>query len=243
MKLDINCDLGEWESATRTRALMRWITSANIACGGHAGSIDSMDRCVRLAKEFGVKVGAHPGPWDRENGGRGIVDITPRYLELLLLQQVSALEKVAQSHRIRLHHIKLHGGLYHATEDSDQLAKLYVQTVAQWWPHVRIYGFAGGRVARVGRKLGVCVSEEIFADRGYRDDGQLVARTEPDALISDPRLAADRLRQFISGDGIKTHSSRSLHLTAHTVCVHGDTPNAPAIARAIFETVRGRKHS
>ena len=132
MKLDLNSDLGEGEPIARTRALMRWITSANVACGGHAGDAKSMQRCVRLAKQCGVRLGAHPGPWSRGDFGRSAIQITPEEFELLLLQQVGALERVARANGARLHHIKLHGALYHASEAQTEIGECYVKSVARW---------------------------------------------------------------------------------------------------------------
>jgi UPF0271 protein len=154
MKLDLNCDLGEGEALSHTRALMHWITSANVACGGHAGDLRTMESCVRLAKRFGVRLGAHPGPWSRGNFGRGRVDLTPDEFELLLLQQVGALERIARQHSVKLHHIKLHGGLYHASEESDALGARYVATVRRSWPKCVLYVRAGGRVARLADASG-----------------------------------------------------------------------------------------
>src|ERR1041385_2748764 len=151
MKLDLNCDLGEGEPLARTRALMRWITSANIACGGHAGDVKSMEACVRLAKQFGVRVGAHPGPWDRDDFGRGSVRMTPDELELLLLQQVGALERMARAHRVPLHHIKLHGALYHLSETDSALGRRYLECVGRWWPSAKIYARAGGAIKQRAR--------------------------------------------------------------------------------------------
>jgi len=166
MKIDINCDLGEGESPTRTRRLMCWITSANVACGGHAGDLATMGACVKFARQRRVRLGAHPGPWSRGDFGRGAVELDPDALELLLLHQVGALERIARSNGVRLHHIKLHGALYHATESSGALRRRFVSTVARWWPGAKIYARAGGTVARLARKLGVPVWEEAF--RGSR---------------------------------------------------------------------------
>ena len=232
-KLDLNSDLGEGESAARTRALMRWITSANVACGGHAGGVRSMENCVRLAKEFQVRLGAHPGPWSRENHGRIHVSMTPAELELLLLQQVGALERVARRHGVPLHHLKLHGWLYHATEHSDALARSYVQSAVRWWPGVKIFALSGGRVARIAMQIGVPVWEEIFADRGYRHDGALIDRSEPQALITQPRLAAERVRTFLATGQIHATSGQALPLRAQTICIHADTPGAAAMAQAV----------
>src|ERR1700720_1779755 len=129
MKLDLNCDLGESEPQTRTRALMRLVTSANVACGGHAGNLKTMGACVRLAKDHGVRLGAHPGWWGRGDFGRSPISVSADELELLLIKQVGALEKIGDQAHVRLHPVKLHGALYHATEASQALARHYARTM------------------------------------------------------------------------------------------------------------------
>src|SRR5437867_5375494 len=118
---------------------MRRITSANVACGGHAGDAATMRACARLAKRFGVRLGAHPGPWSRDDMGRGTIELRPDELELLLLHQVGALEAIARAERVKLHHIKLHGALYHASEAVEQLGRCYAAAVARWWPNAIVY--------------------------------------------------------------------------------------------------------
>jgi UPF0271 protein len=233
MRLDLNCDLGEGEPMARTRALMRWITSANVACGGHAGDVESMHRCARLAQEFGVRLGAHPGPWSRDDFGRGTVGVTPEQLELILLHQVSALAHVARGLGMPLHHIKLHGALYHASEQSRALARRYGSVVARWWPGVKIYARAGGLVAAAARHAGVEVWEEAFADRAYRDDGTLVSRAEPGALLTSTTAVLAQVKALVRTGAIITLSGRRLAVRARTLCLHSDTPNAPALARAV----------
>jgi UPF0271 protein len=233
MKLDLNCDLGEGEPASRTRALMKCITSANVACGGHAGDLATMERCVRLAKEFSVRLGAHPGPWGRHDFGRTAVKLTPNELELLLLQQVGALEHIAQSFGVRLHHIKLHGALFHASERDEALARRYLQVVRCQWPGVKVYALAGGRVASLGSKLGVTVWEEVYLDRGYRADGKLVPRVEKGALIGSVGEAVRRLKHFLARREITTLTGATLKLNARTLCVHSDSPNAVKLASMV----------
>jgi UPF0271 protein len=215
MKADLNCDLGEGEPLRQTAALMRWITSANIACGGHAGDLASMTACVRLAKEHGVHIGAHPGA----EGGRGEVQITPDELELLLLQQIGTLERVAQSN---VHHVKLHGALYHLTDANAALARRYIQAIKQWRPKLIIYARAGGLTANLARRQRVRVWDEGFADRRYAPDGRLVPRTEPNALITEPKEALTQAQR----------------LKVRTICVHSDTPGSVTLVREISKWLR-----
>lgn len=233
MKLDVNCDLGEGEPLARTRALLRWVTSANVACGGHAGDARTMRACVRLARQFGVRLGAHPGPWSRSDQGRGVVRLTPAELGLLLLHQVGALENIACAEGVKLHHIKLHGALYHASDADERLARQYVAAVRRWWPAAIIYARAGGRVVRAARREGVRVWEEAFADRGYRADGTLVPRREPNALLTRTADVRERLIRLREHGEIIAVSGEPIKLRAQTLCVHSDTPRAVALVRAI----------
>jgi UPF0271 protein len=233
MKLDLNCDLGEGESPAHIRALMRWVTSANVACGGHAGDLATMQVCAALALQYGVRLGAHPGPLSRSDFGRTPVKVTPDEMELLLLQQVGALDRVARAAGIRLHHVKLHGALYHASEVNAAAGRRYVETVKRWWPGVKILARSGGRVAAMARRAGVTVWEEVYVDRGYRDDGSLVPRGERGALWTDPRDVTGRVQQFLAGSVIETESGRKLRLRARTLCIHADTPGAAQLARAV----------
>src|SRR5262245_34454854 len=134
MKADLNCDLGEGEPLEQTEALMPLITSANIACGGHAGSADTMRACIRLALQYGVRIGAHPGLPQRETLGRSPADISPTDFVTLILQQVSALETMARTSNARLHHIKLHGALYHRVEEHKPLRQAYLSIISECWP-------------------------------------------------------------------------------------------------------------
>ncbi len=206
MKLD--ADLGENEPPARTRALMRIVDLANVACGGHAGTPATMARCARLAGEFGVALGAHPGR--AGEFGRGAMEITPAALEHLIVGQTSALAALAAP----LHHVKLHGSLYHAVESSPALARRYISVVRSNFPGLRIVARAGGRVVRLA---GSDALAEVFAERGYRADGTLIPRGEPGDLIHDPREVARRLPS-LRGD---------------TICIHADSPNAIKIARAV----------
>lgn len=237
MKLDINCDLGEGEHPARTRALMRLIDSANVACGGHAGDINSMMRCAQLAKEFDVRLGAHPGIPDHSNFGRKEASPTPAEFSLWVVQQASSLARIAKSYGLSLHHIKLHGALYHASERDETLAWTYIITVRDLFPGVEIYCLSGGRVARLARNAGLIVREELFADRAYKSDGQLVPRHESNAVLSNTREVTNRLRQWLNSGYNLTQSGQEIKIEGQTLCVHGDTENALSLLRAIRKVV------
>ena len=207
MNLDINCDLGEGEPMELTESLMQHITSANI------GS-ERTKECVALAKRYGVHVGAHP----RHPLGRGELNVRVEDFEELLRAQVGEFEE--------LHHIKLHGALYHASENSQGLAKHYVELVTREWPHAIIYAQRGRLVERMAKELGVRVWGEVFADRRYRPEGTLVPRSEPNALITDADEAITHVKQL------------TRRLSPQTLCVHSDTPNAAAIAKALRRMVQ-----
>jgi UPF0271 protein len=237
MKMDLNCDLGEGEDLSRTRALMRWITSANVACGGHAGNLRTMEVCVRLAKQHGLRLGAHPGPWSRHDFGRGRVVITPDEFELLLLQQIGALERIAWRHGVKLHHIKLHGSLYHVSEESAALGRRYVEVVRRWWPRCMVYARAGGRVVGLARRAGLESWEGVFADRNYRDDRSLVARDAGNALVTDVTAVRERVQRLLAHGEMEAVSGGIIHLRFRTICLHSDTQSAPQLARARSELV------
>lgn len=222
--MKINADLGENEPPARTRALLRLVDFANVACGGHAGSADVMARTVRWAQASGVRVGAHPGFPERENFGRGVAEITAADLATLLVQQVGGFVAVARSLGAEPRHVKLHGALYHEVEKSPALARAYVATVRAVFPGLGIIARAGGRVVVEARRQGLRAWEEVFAERGYRPDGSLIPRGEPGDLVTDPREVARRL-PTLRGD---------------TVCLHADTPNAVRIARALRAQFGGR---
>jgi len=211
MSLDINCDLGEGESLEVTEALMRHITSANI------GSNNTQE-CIALAKRYEVHIGAHP----RHPIGRGEVQVSPDEFEMLLLKQVREFGE--------LHHIKLHGALYHVTDQSPGLADKYVTIVEREWPGVIIYARCGGLVERLAKDH-VPMWGEAFADRRYRADGTLVPRSEPDALITNVQAAVTHAEELVR------------RLKPQTLCVHSDTPNAPEIAEALKRMVQGSRPS
>jgi UPF0271 protein len=233
MTFDINSDLGEHESPARTRALMKLISSANIACGGHAGSAQTMEFCVKLAVEHGVKIGAHPGFAARSDFGRAARSVDRATLALLLLQQVGALQALAAAQGRKLHHIKLHGALYHAVESSSAIAKNYLEIVKRYWPGLTVIALAGGRVAGLAKRAGLEVWGEAFAERGYLNNGQLVPRGRKGSLITETGAVMERLHRLcLYGEVLSIHG-KPVKVAARTICVHADSPDAVKIARIL----------
>ena len=214
-RMKLNADLGENEPPERTRALMPLLDLASVACGGHAGDDGTMRRAVRLAVEAGVEVGAHPGL--PGNFGRAGADISVPDFRELLVSQAGRFAAICRREQSVMQHIKLHGALYHAVENSPHLAQAYVAAVQAHFPQAAIIAFAGGTVIAAARENGAPALAEVFAERGYRPDGSLIPRGQPGDLITDPAEAAARVSS-LRGD---------------TICVHADTPNAVRIAQAV----------
>lgn len=230
---DINCDLGEGEPASRTRALMASISSANIACGGHAGDEESLRRCVVLCREHGVHAGAHPGFADRENFGRRALPLSRRDLALLILQQAGALARVAEAEGVRPHHIKLHGALYHVVEEHAPLARCYVETVAKYFPGWKIYASPFGRIVGIAHHYGIPVWREVFADRSYLASGNLAPRGVEGSVISSLSAMRERVRELRENHAIVAADGSRVPITAETICVHADSPQAVRLARGL----------
>lgn len=229
----LNADLGEGEPVELTRELMQHIDLANIACGGHSGTISSMETAISLAVDYDVKIGAHPGlPVDF---GRGSVEIDARGLELLVVQQAGAMAQIAGHHGQSLHHIKLHGALYHASESSTTLARGFIGAVARWFPRIKVICLAGGTVAEMAHTVGVEALGEGFAERGYLDARRLVPRGEAGDFISELVEIRRRIVHLRDRSVVESVSGEEFPLRIETICVHADSPDAIEIAR----TVRG----
>jgi UPF0271 protein len=230
---DINCDLGEHETAAQTSALMRWISSASIACGGHAGTSASMRHCAEEAARHHVHVGAHPGLADAFGRGRSIPNVVE--FTTLLEKQIENLLPVLDAVGLTLHHVKLHGSLYHATDRSEEMANAYVEWMLRNHPRAIIYARSGGPTSRSAEQHGATVWHELFLDRNYCDDGSLIPREKNDALLSDTCQMKKRLGRFREEGVIIAQSGAPLPLRGDTFCIHGDGPQAVAFARCANE--------
>ncbi len=228
--VDLNSDLGE--GAGTELAIMPLITSANIACGAHAGDDASMREAIRLANAHHVAVGAHPGYRDRANFGRTALDVPADELTADVVHQIDALRTIARSMGTEVAHVKAHGALYNTAQRDERVAAAIVAAVKATAPELVLFVFPGSAVERVARDAGLRVAREGFIDRAYEADGSLRARTHGDALITDPEVAAEQAVSFMREGGVRTRGGTFLEQGVDTLCVHGDTPGAAKILRA-----------
>jgi len=227
-RIDLNCDLGE--GAGHDAELMALISSANIACGAHAGNLKTMVEVVERARTHGVAVGAHPGFFDRKNFGRRERAITPDEAARLVVMQIEQLYEVAGP---RLRHVKLHGALYHQVSADAALAEAVAGDIARLWPNLILFALAGSKLAKAGRALGLNVAEEVFADRTYRGDGTLTPRSQPGALIGDEEAAVAQVLRMVRQGIVGATDGTVRPIRADTVCLHGDGRSAVAFARRL----------
>lgn len=235
MSVDLNADVGE---GMDDALLLPYVTSANVACGVHAGDPTTMDQTVLSALTRGVCVGAHPGYPDRANFGRVFVEMSADEIENLIVFQVGALRGFVRSRGGRLTHVKPHGALYHSAGEFPDVARAIAEGVRRMGDDLVLVGAAGSLLIGAGEDAGLAVAEEAFADRRYRPDGTLVPRGEPGALLIDPDEAAEQA-VGLARDGVVIAQDRTrIPVRADTICLHGDTPGAAEIAKRIHELFR-----
>jgi UPF0271 protein len=236
--IDLNSDLGE--GAGTDAQLMPLISSANIACGGHAGDESTMRETVALARRYGVAVGAHPGYPDRENFGRIHVAMTHDELSEEVARQIRALRRVDPD--LKVSHVKAHGALYNEAWRDKAIATAIIAGVKKVFPSptdVALFAAPKSALAEAALQAGLRVVREGFADRAYEKDGSLRSRKLAGALHTDPQVAAKQALSFVREGGVRVHDGSFLKLAVDTLCLHGDTPGAPAIAAAVRETLEG----
>lgn len=223
MKIDLNCDLGE--GVGNDEAIMPYITSANIACGFHAGDEKTMRETLRLAKRFGVNAGAHPSWNDRENFGRREMSASSEEVEKLVFEQIQTLAGIAKEEGVTLTHVKPHGALYNQSAKDVELAKAIAWVVKSISVDLILVGLAGSRSIEAGREMGLRVASEGFPDRGYNADGSLISRLLPGALIEAPEDVARHAIELVKMGRLDT------------LCLHGDHPNAAANAKLLRDVL------
>ena len=231
LSVDINADLGE--GSGHDNELFELISSANIATGFHAGDSDTMHAAVGAAKEHGVAVGAHPSFFDRENFGRKELKISNQEVFDVVAYQLGIFQAIASALDVRPNHIKPHGALYNMAVRDAELADAIARAIKSVDPKLILFAPDNSELARVGEAHGVQIAREIFADRNYLNDGWLVPRTRPDALLRDPKEAAQRVLRMLREGKVRSVEGRDVDVRGETICVHGDTPGAVDFAREL----------
>jgi 5-oxoprolinase (ATP-hydrolysing) subunit A len=234
--IDLNCDMGEGFGAwahPQDEQLFALVSSANVACGFHASDPRTMRRTVRLARDHGVAVGAHPSFPDLVGFGRRMLAATPDEIADDVVYQVGALWAFCRAEGVRLAHVKPHGALYNAAARDASIARAIAGAVRSVDPSLWLVCLAGSALVEAGRAEGLACAEEAFADRGYARDGSLLPRDRPGALVTEPGAVAERVSRLARERLLRAADGTDLKVAAATVCVHGDTPGAVELARAI----------
>lgn len=229
--VDLNCDLGE--GCGSDAALMPLISSANIACGYHAGDSDTMKRTVDLAMEHNVAIGAHPGYDDRENFGRTPRNLSPSEIYPLVTGQVAALAQIAKIAGGHISHVKPHGALYNQSARSPVIAAAIATAVLDFDPLIILFGLAGSQSILEAEKCGLRTASEVFADRTYQNDGSLTPRERSDAMITDENVAVEQVLDMLKYGLVRSTDAVMVPIVADTVCIHGDGAQAVEFALLI----------
>jgi UPF0271 protein len=240
-RIDLNCDMGELPEAIADgtqESLMIWLTSVNIACGGHAGDSQTMETTIRQAQKHGLAIGAHPGYPDRENFGRIGLGLAPEKISDTIYEQVRALDEIAKRLAAEVVHVKPHGALYNQAVRNSEIANAIAEGVARWNRDVALVGLAGSPMLDIFRAAGFRVAAEAFADRVYEADGTLRARKHRDALIHDPEMAGKQAVNIAVRQKVIAINKRELPVHAQTLCIHGDTPGAAKIVEGVAKALR-----
>lgn len=240
ISIDLNADLGESfgrYTLGMDEKIMEVISSANIACGFHAGDPMVMERTVRLAAEAGIAIGAHPGFPDLMGFGRRNMAVSPEEARAYILYQLGALDAFLRPMGIRMRHVKPHGALYNMAAADEQLARAICGAVKDFDPELRLVGLSGSLLIRAAEETGLRAISEVFADRSYEADGSLVSRRKPGAIISDEREALRRVIRMVKEGKVKAINGEEIAIRAESVCVHGDGEKALLFAKSIREAL------
>ena len=236
MRIDLNSDLGESFGPGpmgQDAALMESISSANVACGFHAGDPGAMRQTIALARDKGVAIGAHPGFPDLVGFGRREMKASPAEVEDFVLYQVAALAGMARAQGTKLQHVKAHGALYNMACKDRALADAIARAVAAFDRSLILFGLPGSELLRAGEAAGLPVAAEVFADRAYDPDGSLTSRSKPGSVIHDAKAVVERAVRMVREQNVVAVDGSTIALRADTICLHGDTPGAADLARAV----------
>jgi UPF0271 protein len=237
-KIDLNCDMGESYGAWKMGAdaeVMPFITSANIAAGFHAGDPATIRKTVKLAVDHGVAIGAHPSLPDLMGFGRRAMKVSPQDMYDLVIYQAGAVEAFARAAGSKLHHVKCHGALYNMAAIDEGLSEAMARAVKDLGD-VKLYALSNSLMMKIAKSKGVPVYGEVFADRGYSDDGTLAPRDKPGGMIEDPAASVKQVLGMIEGGYVTSLAGKRVPVSADTLCIHGDQPGAVTFAKKLRET-------
>ena len=238
MEININCDLGESSKLHTTEndpILLEIVNSANIACGYHAGDKPTMEKTIEISKKNKVSIGAHPSFDDKENFGRKRINLPSADIKKLIIDQINILNNIANNNGMKVTHVKPHGALNNmACEDYD-LAKIISEAIIETNQSLIFLVPTGSQMEKAGKKLGIKVAAEIFADRNYEDNGNLISRSKKNAMITDPELAKKHVIKMVESQALNCFSGKQIACDIDSICVHGDGKNAVNTAKQIKE--------
>jgi len=238
MEININCDLGESSKFCSTEndpLLLKIVNSANIACGYHAGDKQTMEKTIKISKENSVSIGAHPSFNDPENFGRKRLNLPSGEITKLIIDQINILSNIASSSEIKVTHVKPHGALNNMACENYELAKTISESIIQVNKDLIFLVPTGSQMEKAGKKLGMNIAAEIFADRNYEDNGNLVSRSKSNAMITDPEIAKKHVIKMVENQALNCYSGKQIPCEIDSVCVHGDGQSAVKTAKQIRE--------
>ena len=236
MEININCDLGETSKFCSTEndpLLLGIVNSANVACGYHAGDEPTMKKTVEISKKNGVSIGAHPSFNDPENFGRKKLNLPPKDITKLIIDQINILAEIAEKNSMKVTHVKPHGALNNMACENFELANVIAKSIMQANKDLIFLVPTGSEMEKAGKKLNMKVAAEIFADRNYEDNGNLVSRSKPNALIIDPEVAKNHVVKMVKNQAINCFSGKQIPCEIDSICVHGDGKSAVGTAKKI----------
>lgn len=239
--VDINCDMGESFGAYkigRDEEILDYVTSANIACGFHAGDPSIMKRTVRMALEKNVGIGVHPGVQDLVGFGRREINLSPEEAYDIVVYQIGALYAFVKSEGGKIQHVKPHGALFNMAAKDPQLAEAIAEAVYKVDPELILFGLAGGELVKAGKKIGLRTANEVFSDRTYQQDGSLTSRREENALITDHEVAVQQVIRMVKEGKVRSLQGVDVNIQADTICIHGDGVNALDFAKYITKALK-----
>ena len=244
MEININCDLGEkskHHSNKHDPDLLKIVNSANVACGYHAGDEETMNQVVQISKANGVSIGAHPSFNDPENFGRKRINLSSSEIRKLIIDQYNILQNIASNHGEIVSHIKPHGALNNMACEDSELANTLAKAIKEISQDLIYLVPTGSKMEKEAKKLNMKIACEIFADRNYEDDGNLVSRKKPHALITDPVIAKKHVLNMVKNQALNCHSGKQIPCEIDSICIHGDNINALKTAKEIKKNLIDNK--